>query len=358
MSSLNREALRATLRGAGHPPLELGQAGQGALLVLPFGGRVIGLFAEPQGKNFLWVNPALAEAGSAKAFLAGTGWLHTGGDRTWVSPEVEFHIGDLADPWGTYQPPLAIDPGQYMTTMLGESIGMQNRARVTFHRHKVEAEVEIEKWVRLIANPLRAEPWFGQVAQAAYAGYELSTTLRLTNARATPPISLWSLTVVPPTGQVIVPIWSATSVRDLFEATGPDRLASSAHAVHFLIDGREQHKIGLRPAALTGRAGYCRAVSPQQSTLLVRTFVVNPSADYIDTPWQAPHEPGMAFQSYNGGDLGAFGELEYHTPAIGGASGLDTYRDISQLWAFSGAPELIRNIAGHLLGPDSLPAAT
>src|SRR5713226_140244 len=178
MSGPNRDQLRAALRDAGHPPLELSAAGQGSLLVLPFGGRVIGLFAEPQGENFFWVNPALAEASSAKAFLAGPGWLHTGGDRTWVSPEVEFHVGDLADPWGTYLPPRAIDPGQYMTTLLGDSIGMQNHARVKFHRHNVECEVEIEKWVRLIANPLRAEPWFGAFAEVAYAGYELTTTLR------------------------------------------------------------------------------------------------------------------------------------------------------------------------------------
>jgi hypothetical protein len=357
MSSPNRESLASTLRSAGHPPLELSTPGQGALLVLPFGGRVIGLFAEPQGENFFWVNPALAEAGSAKAFLAGTGWVHTGGDRTWVSPEVEFHVADLADPWGTYSVPRAIDPGQYIVSMLGESIGMQNRARVKFHRRNTECEVEIEKWVRLIANPLRAEPWFNEIAEVAYAGYELSATLRLADARTTPPISLWSLAVVPPTGLMIVPIWGETKVRDLFEPTGSARLTATRHAVHFLIDGREQHKISVRAVALKGRAGYWRAASPQRSTLVVRSFGVNPSGDYVDTPWDAPDEVGYAFQSYNGGSLSAFGELEYHTPAIGSRGGQNSCRDTSQLWAFSGPPALIRKIAGHLLGDESLPAA-
>ena len=337
--------------------MELSTPGQGWLLVLPVGGRVIGLFAEPQGDNFFWVNPALAEANSAKAFLAGTGWLHTGGDRTWLSPEVEFHVGDLADPWGTYAPQRAVDPGEYMTTMLGGKIGMQNRAGAKFLRHRAEAEVEIEKWVHLIANPLRAEPWFGEIAAVSYAGYELNTTLRLTDARGTPPVGLWSLAVVPPTGQMIVPVRGPTEVRDLFQPTGPERLASSQHAIHFLIDGREQHKIGVRPDALTGRGGYLRTVGPQHSTLIVRNFVVDPTGDYIDKPWDGPNEAGMAVQCYNGGDLGAFGELEYHTPAIGGSSGLDSYRDTSQLWAFSGPTNLVRKIAGHLLGDDSLPSA-
>ena len=355
MTNPSRESLQATLRGASHAPLELSAPGRGSLMVLPFGGRVIGLFAEPQGENFFWVNPALAEADSAKAFLAGAGWVHTGGDRTWVSPEAEFHVGDLADPWGTYAVPRAIDPGQYMASMLGGSIGLQNRARVKFHRSKAECQVEIEKWVRLIANPLRAEPWFGEIADVAYAGYELTTTLSQADARTAPPISLWSLAVVPPTGWMIVPTLGETKVRDLFEPTGPERLAATRHAVHFLIDGREQHKIAVRALALRGRAGYLRTASPQRSTLLVRNFVVNPSGDYIDTPWDAPDEVGYAFQSYNGGSLGAFGELEYHTPAIGGNSGRDSYRDTSQLWAFSGPPNLIRKIAGYLLGDESLP---
>jgi len=108
--------------------------------------------------------------------------------------------------------------------------------------------------------------------------------------------------------------------------------------------------------AVRGRAGYLRPTGPQSSTLVVRNFVVNPSGEYIDKPWHAPEEPGMAFQAYNGGDLDAFGELEYHTPAIGGAGGLDSYRDVRQMWAFSGPTTLVRKIAGHLLGEESLPA--
>jgi hypothetical protein len=357
MPNPSREALRQILRGAGHPPMELSAPGQGWLMVLPFGGRVIGLFAEPQGENFFWTNPALAEAATAKPFLAGSGWVHTGGDRTWLSPEVEFHVGSLADPWGTYLAPRAVDPAQYMASMLGEKIGLHTSAHVTFHQAKVEADVEIEKWVRLIAHPLRDEPWFGELAGVAYAGYEQSTTLRLANPAATPPVSLWSLVNLPPTGWLIAPVWAQTTVRDLFETTGPERLASTPHAVRFLIDGQEQHKIGLHAAALTGRAGYLRAAGPGHSTLVVRSFPVDPSGEYVDRPWHAPNEPGMAFEAYNGGDLGAFGELEYHTPAIGGGTRLESCRDVSQLWAFSGPAPQVRRIAAALLGEQSLPAA-
>lgn len=357
MPSPTHAALVDTLAAAGHPLLELSAAGQGRLLVLPFGGRVLGLFAEADagGENFLWVNPALETPDTARALLGGGGWPHTGGDRLWIAPEVETHIGDLADPWNTYAAPRSVDPGQYVVTQHGASLHLRNRARVAFHRAKVDCTVELERAVRLIADPLRAEP---ESAGAAYAGYEQTTTLRLVEPAGAPPLCLWSLAVVPPSGWMIVPTWGQTAARDFFEPTAPERLLSTPHAVHFRIDGLEQHKIGIRAEALTGRAGYLRAAGPGRHTLLVRQFGVNPSGDYIDVAWDALDGPGYAFESYNGGPaLGAFGELEYHTPAIGGGTGLDRLTDTSQLWAYSGAPEQIAAIARRLLGAHSLPDA-
>ncbi len=352
MSESNRESLVSTLAAAGHPLLELRAPGQGSLLALPYGGRVLGLFAEAAADNFLWTNPALAQVETARAFLGGQAWVHSGGDRTWVSPETEFHVGDLADPWNTYLPPRVIDPGQYSATQTGQRLTLTNRARVHYHQRKVDLDIEIEKSVRLIANPLHAEP---ALAGVSYAGYETATTLRLPNPAGAPPISLWSLLVVPVTGWMIIPTWAATAARDFFEPTAPERLIAGRHAVRFLIDGLEQHKIGLRAEALTGRAGYLRSAGPSRSALLVRQFVVNPSGDYIDTPWEARDQPGYAFQSYNGGEaLGQFGELEYHSPAIGGDTGQASLTDTSQLWAFSGPSAQIEAVARRLLGDNCL----
>jgi hypothetical protein len=353
----DRSALLSTLAAAGHPLLELAAPGRGALLVLPYGGRVLGLFAEPGGENFFWVNPALAGVESARACLEGAAWVHSGGDRIWISPEIETHIGDLADPWGTYVVPRQVDPGHYVAERRGDTVELRNRARVTFHRRQVDCDVELERSVQLLANPLRTEP--ALAVGIAYAGYAQTTTLRLMDPVSAPPVSLWSLAVVPPTGHMIVPTWGPADVVDFFEPTAPERLRATPHAVHFLIDGLEQHKIGIRPGPLTGRAGYLRAAGPDRQTLLVRQWLVNPSGDYIDTPWESRAEPGYAFESYNGGAaLGAFGELEYHTPAIGGGSGPTTLTDTSQLWAFSGPPAAIAAVARRLLGSLSLPAGT
>jgi hypothetical protein len=121
--------------------------------------------------------------------------------------------------------------------------------------------------------------------------------------------------------------------------------------VRIRIDGRERHKVGLRAADLIGKAGYLRMLDGAQMSLVIRNFQVNPSGEYIDTPWDDLGDLGYAFQAYNDdGALGAFGELEYHTPAVGGDTGLDSYVDRSQVWAFAGEEERILEIAEQLLG--------
>ena len=357
MTAHTRTSLAATLAEAGHPLLELSAPGQGTLLVLPFAGRILGLFSEPEGDNYLWVNPALATADGAREFIASTGWRHFGGDRIWVSPEVETHVGDLADPWNTYAPAAAVDPGDYTASAEAGAIHLSTPARVKFLRAQVEVPVQIDRTLRLIADPLRTVPELSALPGVTYAGYEQASTLRLADPAAAPPISLWSLAVVPVAGWMIVPTPEQLAARDFFEPSPADRLLSTPHAVHFRIDGQEQHKIGLQAAALLGRAGYLRALGPGRRSLLVRQWVVNPSGRYIDTPWEARHEPGYAFQSYNGGSwLGMFGELEYHTPAIGGATGQASLTDVSQLWAYTGPTAAIEAIGRRLLGAQALPA--
>src|SRR5215210_3556037 len=106
MSETRFASLAAALTNAACPLGKLSVPGQGAVLVMPNGGRVIGLFTGENSANMLWANSALYEPESARALLATEHW-GLGGDRTWLSPEIDLHLGDLADPWGTYAVPRA-----------------------------------------------------------------------------------------------------------------------------------------------------------------------------------------------------------------------------------------------------------
>src|ERR1035441_1070012 len=60
------------------------------VLVLPYGGRVLGLFSPGSEENFYWTHTALEAVDSARAFYAADQWHNSGGDRTWLAPEADL----------------------------------------------------------------------------------------------------------------------------------------------------------------------------------------------------------------------------------------------------------------------------
>lgn len=357
MAESERAILIEALRGAEHPAVELRGVEGGALLFLPFGARVLSLFAEEEGRNLYWTNPQLALKAQAARVFASPDWVHTGGDRTWISPEVDTCVGDITNPWGSYKVPYNLDPGHYLVERGGGVVKASASVRAPLHRRKTFCDVEIEKAVRMIPNPLRRESqardWLGEVH---YVGYEQTTSLRLLS---TPDpavqVGIWNIIALPAGGEMLVPALGRITVRTYFGSAGPEHLTVGERSVHLRIDGQVQYKVGLRAASLTGRAGYLRSLGANSWGLVVRNFAVNPSGEYIDVPWDGPEELGYAFEAYNDdGKLGAFGELEYHVPAIGGDTGLTSSVDQSQVWAFSGPERRVRAIAELLLGAGAL----
>src|ERR1700722_1545773 len=67
------------------------------LLLLPYGARVLGLFAPGSDDNFFWTHPALASEQAAQAFFQTSDWRNTGGDRTWLAPEVDVYFPNFPD---------------------------------------------------------------------------------------------------------------------------------------------------------------------------------------------------------------------------------------------------------------------
>ena len=85
----------------------------------------------------------------------------------------------------------------------------------------------------------------------------------------------------------------------------------------------------------------------------MRNFSVNPSGEYVDVPWKAPEDFGYSTQACNvNSALGAFSELEYHIPAIGGTTGSARCDDTAQVWAFRGHEAGVLAVARRLLSAD------
>jgi hypothetical protein len=346
------QELIATLKAVGKSP-ELYVTDDGTrLLILPYGGRILGVFAPGSEENFLWTNSALNTVESARAYYASDVWQNSGGDRTWLAPEVDFFFPKFPDiDIAGYWQPRGLDPGKYQLTKTPDGVKLTNRLNIEGFRSRKRVDLEITKSVAAAANPLRYDATI-RIGAVEYAGHTLVTSLKIVDANPgnAPLVGLWSLTQMPHRGELFIPTYSKAEPRiyfGLFDT--PDELAMSDRLVRFKMRAAGDHKIGVRAAVTTGRMGYIYPTGNKHA-LIVRNFFVNPSGEYADVPWTEPEDRGYSTQACSvNGHWGMFSEMEYHVPAIGGGTGLRHIEDRSQLWAFRGSREDILKIARALL---------
>ena len=346
--------LVATLKAI-DKPTELHETSDGSrILILPYGGRILGLFAQTNDKNFLWTNPALKSVESARAYFASDDWKNSGGDRTWLAPELDFFFPDypIVNSSG-YLQPRSLDPGRYELSQFDGRIRLTNRMCLRAFKSGKQVELELTKSVEAALDPLRHKrniPCDG----VEYAGYTLATSLRIMAPRpeAAPLIGLWSLTQMPHGGELFIPTYFKAVPTTYFGLgdTPSDELIAEDRLVRFKMRAKGEHKIGVPALATTGRIGYLYPAGESSVALIVRNFFVNPSGDYVDVPWTAPNDTGCSAQACSvHSKWGMFSELEYHVPAIGGRTGRGHVEDFSQLWAFRGTKRDIERIARLLL---------
>jgi len=345
--------LIATLNAVGKPT-ELYQTDDGTrLLILPYGGRILGVFAPGSEENFLWTNSALKSVESARSYYASDDWQNSGGDRTWLAPEVDFFFPafpniDIAGYWQ----PRALDPGNYEVTKTSHSVTLTNRLSLEGYRSRKRADIEITKSVVQAPNPLRHDATV-HTGAVQYAGHTLLTSLKIldSNPNDAPLVGLWSLTQMPHQGELLIPTYFKSQPRVYFGLVDapPEELVVGDHLIRFKMRAAGEHKIGVRAIATTGRIGYTYETGSKRA-LIVRNFSVNPSGEYADVPWTNPEDRGYSTQACSvNSKWGMFSELEYHVPAIGGETGLSLIEDRSQLWAFRGQAQDITKIARALL---------
>jgi hypothetical protein len=343
--------LAASLTAAGKPTTWWTSPDGSSVLILPYGGRILGLFPPGSDRNFLWTHPSLQSADAAIAFYASSDWHNSGGDRTWLSPEVDFFFPEYPN-LTPYVQPREFDPGNYTLHSDHNRVTLSNECVSTLSRSGLQPRLRITKSLEPAANPLRnhSEPFLSRLH---FAGYTLRTRLEILNRAAAPtPISLWSLLQLPHDGELLVPTHSRAFVGTYFGKVSADDLSVSDHLIRYRMRAAGEHKIGIQPHAIIGRAGY-RSGTGEESSLVIRNFFVNPSGQYVDVPWEDPGHPGAAVEACNVyGKYGRFSELEYHAPAIDGQT-RRACEDESQVWAFRGAEADILRASRLLLSTDA-----
>src|SRR5581483_1251281 len=96
----------------------------------------------------------------------------------------------------------------------------------------------------------------------------------------------------------LVPTHSSSQPKIYMGSIAPEDLIVQDHLIRYKMRAGGEHKLGVRAAALTGRAGYLRTTD-REASLVVRNFSVNPSGEYVDVPWTETKNFGFAFQACN-----------------------------------------------------------
>jgi hypothetical protein len=318
-------------------------------LVRPESGRVLGLYPNGSAESFFWMNPALAQTERPETFFGQPGWINPGGDRTWLAPEIELFLEDLARPWETYAVQRSMDPGYWkLASASGSELSLTNDTRVRLHRTGREVGVRLSKNYRAATNPLHDTPLAN--AGLEFAGYTQITTLEQESVPGCAiRLGIWNLLQLPSPGVMLIPTRSAVQPCLVFGTMAEGECQVEPNMVRWEMKAPGTNtKIALKSQALTGRAGYFRErASDGTADLVVREFAVDPDGDYVDRLWEPPHETGWAFQACcvrQGAEQ--FNELEYHAAATAGP-----YRDESRVWAFRGPANVIADASTILLGP-------
>ena len=169
------ENLIRTLTAVGKPTEVFESPDGSKVLILPHGGRILGLYTPQQSENLFWTNAALDSVESAKAFYQSDEWHNSGGDRTWLAPEADVffpHFPKLDQ----YFQPRQLDPGNYSLEKTSEGPRLVNDLRLNLTRSKREVDLRMTKEVGPALDPLRYEKLS---TSAEYAGYTLRTSLDL-----------------------------------------------------------------------------------------------------------------------------------------------------------------------------------
>lgn len=325
-------------------------AGDGILLVTEHGARIMGCALPGVEGNLIFHHPDMLDPEkTAKPF---------GGDRLWIAPEVGWYWPSLElareDPAKNAATPPQIDPGHYTTDSASPAhVQLSNRFSVTDVRDGKSIELAVSRQLRAIDAPTDLP------ADLKCVSFAITNLLLCRGGDEGAIACAWDILQVPTGGTLICP--TTTDPKKVNEPTsyydpfGDRHVERDEMAVRFLADGERMIKMGLKAEHTTGRMAYYRKLSDGMATLILRLFAPQPGEPYPDIPRSASANQrtgGDALQAYNhfGGGPGAFGEMEYHDPAVIVGQGPATRTGTSITHILAGPDASVRTYGQQLLG--------
>ena len=322
------------------------------IIISERGGRVFGPFCADDDESIFWINSAFASAAAFRDFLDSGDW-NMGGERIWISPEIQFSVRDRTNFWGSIRTPSQMDPGAQVLRPAGKDRWeiTQNMILPAYNLASGQKYLHLNKWIEPVKNPLRTLKAYKTLqSDVQFVGYQ--QTVQLASSGKEDIVSeSWNLLQVRPGGQMLIPTSPNPEYYDYFASTDDRYISPQPWGLKLQISGERQYKIGIPSAQTFGRLAYLNHLQDGRDYLIIRNYFNNPSASYAEEPPDQIGQNGYAIHIYNdSGQFGGFGELEVHGQTIGGDSGRSASIDQFVLWFYLGAPAAIKKIALLLLG--------
>jgi phosphoenolpyruvate synthase/pyruvate phosphate dikinase len=240
------------------------------------------------------------------------GEWNTGGVRTWVAPERAFFY-DNPEKFQGWRCPQGIDPANYMV--------------VSMKTHAVELESIISARDMISGKTLRGKIRkrieLGQVKREDRSlTVQLLIRDALTVRNFKSPFALWVLAQIAPgddgRGKVVVPVIENSKPIHYFNPIPSSHLRYSKDHVEFVIDGKKELKLGIRPEDLLLRQEprleyrYRKNGKNVFITVSSRTGAARQD-ECVDPAKSEPNGPKAVIQLYNSEVESSglcFGELE------------------------------------------------
>ena len=322
------------------------------IIVSQRGGRIFGPFLSKDSESIFWTNDAFAKTDTFKEFLRSGNW-NIGGDRMWIAPEIQYHVPDRSDFWGSVFWPEQVDPGTYSLEQpqSGQWRLSQDMVLEAYNLASGQKELHLERSIRQVEDPLRNVTVYPDLIDGVlFAGYEQVVTLS-EGKRDDIVSEAWSLTQLNSGGVLVIPASPRVEYTDYYQPIDESLQTIYPDHVRLKITGDRQYKVGYKAAQVFGRLAYYNHLDDDRAYLIVRNFFNNPSMPYAEEPDHTPGCRGHSIHVYNDdGNAGGFGELECNLQTIGGETGRSRSTDQLVLWLYIGAPDRVKEVGLHLLG--------
>jgi hypothetical protein len=248
-----------------------------------------------------WVPTAFESAAGFRALQESANW-NLGGERLWLSPELEYFVADRRDFWNTYAVPRAIDPGLYELSRIDAGLCLRMSFDLRSARTGEHQATVIQRRI------VEVDPPSGLPRDVRAARYR--EEISVDSVLGQPPVVPWIVRQVGLGGRIAIPAPAGARAGSIVGPLPEEARIAGADGFVFDLHEGELFKAAFAARDILPAIAY---VIPLGATACGIVLAYDGSAEeaYFEEPPDKPGDSGYsAFVFRDDGRFGGYAELE------------------------------------------------